>query len=91
MPTKKTLGEPDAGNLQVRFDEGALETGLRLVSTWHEAGNGGYWQDRPTRYLASALLHPFDASASSAQEAQGPPSIREYLVAEPVEATPSTD
>jgi hypothetical protein len=45
---KKTLGEPDAGNPQVRFDEGALETDLWTVSTWHEAGNGGYRQDLPT-------------------------------------------
>ncbi len=26
MPTKKMVGEPDAGNLQVRFDEGEQET-----------------------------------------------------------------
>ena len=43
--TTKTLGEPDAGNPQVRFDEGALETGLRSGLNGHEAGNGGYSQD----------------------------------------------
>ena len=42
--TKKTLGEPDAGNPQVRFDEGALETGPRSGLNGHEAGNGGYSQ-----------------------------------------------
>jgi hypothetical protein len=43
--TMKTLGEPDAGNPQVRFDEGALETDLRSGLNGHEAGNGGYSQD----------------------------------------------
>ena len=43
--SEKTLGEPDVGNLQVRFDEGALETGLRSGLNGHEAGNGGYSQD----------------------------------------------
>ena len=27
----KTVGEPDAGNLQVRFDEGALRNGRALL------------------------------------------------------------
>ena len=43
--TTKALGEPDAGNPQVRFDEGALETGLRSGLNGHEAGNGGHSQD----------------------------------------------
>ena len=49
MPPKKTLGEPDAGNPQVRFDEGALETGLRSGLNGHEAGNGGHSQEEASK------------------------------------------
>ena len=58
MPPKKTLGEPDAGNPQVRFDEGALET-----EPWPKRGTGmlrkqpGTATPRSYSHRASALLH----------------------------------
>ena len=58
MPTKKTLGEPDAGNPQVRFDEGALET-----EPWPKRGTGMLRKQPETAtprsysHRASALLH----------------------------------
>ena len=57
--TKKTLGEPDAGNPQVRFDEGALET-----EPWPKRGTGMLRKQPETTatprsysHRASALLH----------------------------------
>lgn len=42
----KALGEPYEGKPHVRFDEGVLETEPRRGPNGHEAGNGGYGQDR---------------------------------------------
>ncbi len=82
--TTKTLGEPDAGNPQVRFDEGALETGLRSGLNGHEAGNGGYSQDlaygiprqRPTPPLSANLDHGLLRLALNAPAACDPPQRR---------------
>lgn len=63
MPTKKSLGEPDAGDPQVRFDEGALET-----EPWPKRGTGMLRKQPETAtprsysHRASALLHGISAA-----------------------------
>ena len=65
MPTKKTLGEPDAGNPQVRFDEGALET-----EPWPKRGTGMLRKQPETAtprsysHRASALLRRLGGEAA---------------------------
>ena len=72
MPTKKTLGEPDAGNPQVRFDEGALET-----EPWPKRGTGMLRKQPETAtprsysHRASALLHRWWGSACSGDDGIG--------------------
>ena len=89
--TTKTLGEPDAGNPQVRFDEGALETGLRSGLNGHEAGNGGYSQDlaygiprqRPTPPLSANPDDGLLRLALNAPAACDPPQCRPRSIVDP--------
>ena len=49
------IGKPDAGGLQVQFDEGEQDRVSRMILNGHEAGNGGdstksTYQTQPVLY-----------------------------------------
>ncbi len=57
----KVVGKPYDRKGHVRFDEGALETGLRRTLNGHETGNGGYRQGSSCGLLRQcSTLHNFE-------------------------------
>jgi hypothetical protein len=59
------VGKPYEGEPHVRFDEGVLDTRLRISLNGHEGGNPGHRQGRGLRATAPALY-------STDQERHGP-------------------
>ena len=68
---RETVGEPDAGNPHVRFDE--EEQGyVRMVNlNGHEAGNGGHCQGEPKRHASA----PYSTGSVVNPPCRAPPAL----------------